>query len=177
MLSLTIEVPEEDIHPVGTNAVKLILAGGVALVVVGVLKAGVTRLSSSVPFRDLIERWAAARDLDPCLVAGLIKQESDFRVDQVGDDGRSIGLMQIQVATAADFLPAITRDALFDPDKNIEGGTAFLAWLKRNGVPFPNGVSAYNTGLAGWRAGNTPNPPNYSQRVIGFSKELCDGSV
>jgi soluble lytic murein transglycosylase-like protein len=96
-------------------------------------------------YDDLIIQAAEARGLDPDLVKGLIATESGFQANAVGDDGNSLGLMQVQPATALQL--GITGD-LKDPATNLAAGTAYLAQQIARAGNEPGGISAYN---GGWR--------------------------
>jgi soluble lytic murein transglycosylase len=109
---------------------------------------------------NTITREARARGLDPFTVAGLIRQESVFDPRAVSA-ARAYGLMQLLVPTAQTVARrigvdrAITMDALFDPDLNIQLGTAYLReQLDRFGrVEYV--AAAYNAGpgrVVQWRA-------------------------
>jgi soluble lytic murein transglycosylase-like protein len=90
-----------------------------------------------------IEAAASAHQLDPNLVRGLIAAESQFDPNAVGDDGASIGLMQVQVLTAASV--GIQGD-LTDPVTNLAAGTAYLAEQIAIAGGIDAGISAYNGG-------------------------------
>src|SRR2546423_1085500 len=102
----------------------------------------------------LITAAATAHSLDPALVKGLIATESGFDRTAVGDDGASLGLMQVQPATARAV--GITGD-LTDPRVNLAAGCAYLAQQIARAGDAAGGISAYN---GGWRPS------------IGFGKPL-----
>jgi soluble lytic murein transglycosylase len=62
------------------------------------LPAEVWRASHPLAYESLIERYSAERGLDASLVAGLIRQESQFQRDAVSPAG-AVGLMQILPST------------------------------------------------------------------------------
>jgi soluble lytic murein transglycosylase len=83
-----------------------------------------------IAYWDLIRRHAAARDLDPYLVAALVAQESTFVAD-IRSHANAYGLMQLLPSTARVYarklkMPYSTR-LLSDPDSNIRMGTTYLA--------------------------------------------------
>jgi len=100
---------------------------------------------------ETIQEEAQRRNLDPYLVASIIRQESGFEPSTVSNAG-AVGLMQImpeeasRIATAGG-LGAITRSDLFDPETNIAVGAAEysqkLAFWKGNHVL---AIASYNAG-------------------------------
>jgi soluble lytic murein transglycosylase len=94
---------------------------------------------------------AEKRNLDPYLVASIIRQESGFEPTTVSNAG-AVGLMQIMPAEAsrialAGGLAEIDRQRLFDPMTNIAVGAAEysqkLASMKGNHLL---AIAAYNAG-------------------------------
>ena len=77
---------------------------------------------------DTIRSEAERRNIDPYLVASIIRQESGFENTSVSNAG-AVGVMQIMpqeagAIAAAAGLPAPTRQDLFDPATNIAVGVA-----------------------------------------------------
>lgn len=168
-LELTLEIEDCEMTDKG---VKIVIAGGVGFLVLKSL-FGATQLRESVPFRVLITEYANRNNVSPCLVAAVIKKESDFDPTAVNPSDPSYGLGQITLPTANQFREGTTKLDLFDPEINIKIMCQFISWLSKRGATMPGAISAYNTGLAGWQAGHTPNPPNYSAIVKGFMEDLC----
>lgn len=84
------------------------------------------------PYDVLINKYAQANQLDPCLVAAVIQQESGFRPSVVSRTGAR-GLMQIIPGTW-DFLfkKGYIKDShqkAFDPEANVRAGTRYLKLL------------------------------------------------
>ncbi len=81
-------------------------------------------------------------DISPALVLALISVESGGRADAVSSAGAS-GVMQLIPATAERFGVA---DAT-DPQDNINGGVAYLAWLMKHFDQDPiMALAGYNAG-------------------------------
>ena len=81
-----------------------------------------------LPYWDAIKAEAEKRQLDPYLVASIIRQESAFEPSTVSNAG-AVGLMQIMPEEASRIASAgglgeITRASLFDPATNIGVGAA-----------------------------------------------------
>lgn len=100
---------------------------------------------------DAIRAEAERRGHDPYLLASIIRQESGFEPTTVSNAG-AVGLMQIMPEEAARIgeaggLGAITREDLFDPQKNVAAGAAEysqkLAAMNDNPVL---AIAAYNAG-------------------------------
>jgi len=88
-------------------------------------------------FYDMVETYSNKYDLEPEFVLSIIKTESAFDPTAVSHIP-AFGLMQIVPSSAGldatSFLfgeqQLLKRDYLFDPEKNIEVGTAYLHLLR-----------------------------------------------
>jgi soluble lytic murein transglycosylase len=123
--------------------------------------------------RDELTRDAHANGLDPALVAGLIRQESNFNPRAVSV-ANARGLMQVlpsvgeEVAQALKY-PVWNPALLLDPDANLQLGTAHLAAYTRQYGPLPRVLAAYNAGgsrVTRWstKAG-TNDPELFVERI------------
>jgi soluble lytic murein transglycosylase len=100
---------------------------------------------------DAFRAEGQRRGIDPYLLASITRQESGFEPSTVSNAG-AVGLMQIMPEEAARIavageLGAVTRDDLFDPEKNIAIGAAEFT-QKRQAM---NGndilaIASYNAG-------------------------------
>jgi hypothetical protein len=97
-------------------------------------------------WQPLIEHRAAQHQLDPHVVAVIIKLESNGRVDALSATGDT-GLMQVIDGEHLAGRPIHT--VLLNPDQNVKTGCAILA---SSIAAFPNnlaaGIAAYNCGVA-----------------------------
>jgi soluble lytic murein transglycosylase-like protein len=90
----------------------------------------VTRLSlplpanGALPFANLIGAAAARYGLDPALLAGIVKQESNFNPNAKSSAGAK-GLTQLMDSTARRL--GVTDP--FDPAQSLDGGARFLSSL------------------------------------------------
>ncbi len=121
-----------------------------------------------VPYGELIYEVARKHQVNPQLVAALIRQESAGNKRAVSHKGAR-GLMQLMPATAQRF--GVRKEQLFDPKHNLEAGIGYLSWLVDQ---FPNDLAkilaAYNAGEgAVTRYGGIPpyrETRNYVRRIF-----------
>jgi hypothetical protein len=111
--------------------------------------------------RPIILRAAAAHNLDPALIAAVIKSESAFDVHAVSWAGAQ-GLMQLMPATARDMDCADP----FDPAQNIMAGSRYLRlMLDTFGGDLTLAIASYNCGPERvsrlWRVPDIPETKNY----------------
>jgi soluble lytic murein transglycosylase len=101
-----------------------------------------------------IAQTAAQYNVDPALVKAVIWRESNFNPKAVGTVGE-IGLMQLRSLVAKEWAqdegrPAILHEHLFDPARNIEVGTWYLAKLikryRHTDNPTAYALADYNAG-------------------------------
>ncbi len=117
------------------------------------------RIVHPLPHGEILLREAAARGLDPFLVAGLIRQESAWDRRIVSSAG-AVGLMQLMPATAREVAGSLGvtlgPGALEDPEVNIRLGTTYLrSMLQRFDGRVEDALAAYNAGpgrMNQWRA-------------------------
>ncbi len=108
------------------------------------------RLLFPLPYRDLLERYSKAQDIDPFLVAGLIRQESEFNPRALSP-AKAYGLTQIMPATGRALLKVSRRRfrpaVLFRPDVNLRLGTTYLRHVyNQNSAKWEHALAAYNAG-------------------------------
>jgi len=123
--------------------------------------------------QDELARDATANGLDPALVAGLIRQESSFTPHALSVAGAR-GLMQVlpsvgqEVARSLSF-PMWSPSLLYDPDANLEIGTAHLAAFSKQYGALPRVLAAYNAGgsrVDRWSAkAGTDDPDVFIERI------------
>ncbi|MCU1227489.1 MAG: Soluble lytic murein transglycosylase and related regulatory protein [Acidobacteria bacterium] len=100
---------------------------------------------------ETIRDEAGRRQIDPYLVASIIRQESGFEPTVVSNAG-AVGIMQIMPAEAASIaaragLIDVTRESLFDPKINIAVGAAeFVQKLAAVNGNDTLAIAAYNAG-------------------------------
>ena len=132
-----------------------------------------TTLGGGTPSQYDAQITAAATKygLDPALLKGLIRQESNFNASARSGAGAQ-GLTQLMPATAASL--GVT-DAT-DPAQAIDGGAKYLKQqLDRFGGDASKALAAYNAGPgAVAKYGGVPpyaETQNYVQKVLGYAAE------
>lgn len=126
------------------------------------------------PYRKLLTARAEELELDPYLVAGLVRQESAFAPAIVSPAG-AIGLMQVMPATGRQLARAsgvrgFTTETLENAEINVLLGTRFLAeMLERYDGDVPLFLSAYNAGPSRanrWRRmPEAADPYRFTERI------------
>ena len=98
----------------------------------------------AIPFGDLVYEAARRHQVNPALIAALIRAESAYKEKAVSHKGAQ-GLMQLMPATARRF--GLSPGEAFIPSRNIEAGTRYLAWLlERFEGDVARALAAYNAG-------------------------------
>lgn len=118
-------------------------------------------------FADIIHEAARTYDLDPVLLAAVMRIESNFDPFAVSPKG-ACGLLQLIPATARRF----GVGDVFDPAENVHGGARYLQWLMaRYDGDTRLALAAYNAGEnAVDRYGGIPpyrETQNYVRKVLG----------
>lgn len=86
-------------------------------------------------------------DLEPELILAVIRKESNFNVDAIGDNGASFGLMQIQPRWWSGLAADIgCEDFTTDPYQNITLGSAIIRRKLNSGKGVEWAIMAYNGG-------------------------------
>jgi soluble lytic murein transglycosylase-like protein len=132
-----------------------------------------TTLGGGTPSTYDAQITAAATkySIDPALLKGLIRQESNFNADARSPVGAQ-GLTQLMPGTAASL--GVTDPT--DPAQAIDGGAKYLkAQLDRFGGDASKALAAYNAGPgAVAKYGGVPpyaETQNYVQKVLGYAAE------
>jgi soluble lytic murein transglycosylase len=107
------------------------------------------RAAFPLPYELNLRSEAARSQVDPMLVAGLIRQESAFESKAISHAG-AMGLMQVEPSTALKLARQLkvryARTRLTDPGYNLQLGSRYLANLLQSfGTP-EAALAAYNAG-------------------------------
>lgn len=130
-----------------------------------------------IPLEDDLQTYifeqAEERDVDPAIVIAIIKRESNFDTLAVGDEGNSLGLMQIQPRWSIDRMKELECGNLLDPYQNVKVGIDILADLMEEEEPLEWVLMAYNGGNAyADRLAGEGRVSEYAKKVIEMSEEL-----
>lgn len=125
-----------------------------------------------VTYAERIDDAAARYEVDPHLVAAIIRCESGWN-DSAQSEAGAVGLMQLMPDTAKTVSGMGVVDTarfnpnnLTDPATNIEYGTALLAYLQTQLETTDEVIAAYNAGLGtvqGWI--ETPGSPGIPDAI------------
>jgi len=118
---------------------------------------------------EIIQRESRQRNLDPYLVAALIRQESRFENEVVSSAG-AVGLMQLMPGTARRLAGRrVSRGRLYDPETNIRLGTQYLAdLLAQFGGSTEKAVAGYNAGggrVSEWSSEPYSDPAEFVESI------------
>lgn len=120
--------------------------------------AEVWRLAFPFAYGEFIVKYAKKNELDPMLVAGLIRQESIFQSDAVSHAG-AVGLMQVLPSTGRKLARSqklrYARARLFQPEYNLRLGAVYFRDLLKLMGSTEAALAAYNAGedrVAVWQA-------------------------
>ncbi len=115
------------------------------------LQEDLVKMIFPVKYLEVVEKEAKTRQTDPFIMLSLIKQESGY-FERAVSPANAVGLMQLLVPTAQTMAkkekqPLPDKDDLFDPEKNIQLGAAYINGLNEQ---FTHDIvlvlSAYNAG-------------------------------
>lgn len=127
------------------------------------------------PYREVVTREANERDIDPILLAALIRQESAF-APAIRSPAGAIGLMQVMPETGRQLargagIRGFTPLSLETPEINLHLGTTFWLDMERRygDGSLPLVLSAYNAGPARarrWRRlPEADDPLRFTERI------------
>ena len=126
--------------------------------------------ASAEKYEGIIRKAAAANDVDPDLVRGVIQVESGFNAAACSPKG-AMGLMQLMPGTARE----LGVSDPYDPEENVMGGTRYLKrLLNRYDGNISLALAAYN-----WGMGNVENRrdqmPEETRNYIGRITSIYNG--
>jgi len=132
------------------------------------------RLAFPLPYRADLERFSKQNNLDPFLMAALIRQESEFDA-KVTSPANARGLTQIEPTTGRELsrklkIPQYTTAKLFQPSLNLQFGTYYLRLVTDQlGGHTEAALAAYNAGMTrakSWLTwGNFQEPAEFVETV------------
>ena len=108
---------------------------------------------------EMIDDIAVRSGVDPNIVKAIIVEESGGNPNAVGDNGESIGLMQIQPKHHQKRMEELGIVNLYDPQENVILGCAILSDLYDKYGNYEDALSVYNSG-------NTEDGKAYAERIL-----------
>lgn len=134
------------------------------------------RIVYPLPYASLIRSYALRDDVDPMLLASLVRQESGFQPDAVSSAG-AIGMTQLMPFTARTWSRKLrlwySRRRLVEPEYNLRVGGAYLRALIQQFGNVEAAVAAYNAGevrVSAWLAERQYSDPAEFVESIPFSQ-------
>jgi soluble lytic murein transglycosylase len=108
------------------------------------------RLAYPKAFVEVVRKHCHTNKVPEALQWAIMREESSF-YPRAESFANALGLTQLMSRTAQRFAKwPVTREALFDPDKNVEVGSLFLAFLLDHYEGMvPLVISGYNAGEGG----------------------------
>lgn len=114
-------------------------------------------------------------DIDPAIVISMIRYESNYNPNAVGDGGDSIGLMQIQPKWHSKRMEKLGCTDLRDPFQNVTVGVAIIAEKMASYDSAGEALTAYNAGDYGaynhyFSKGIYAN--TYAKNILAYAEEI-----
>ncbi len=132
------------------------------------------RVAFPMPFRDLVVRNARMSELDPFVVAGLIRQESEFNPKAISR-AYALGLTQVLPSTGRELsrrtgIRPFQTAMLFQPDVNLRLGTFYIRQLLNSfSGKWEQALASYNGGrtrVLRWEEwGNFQEPAEFIETI------------
>lgn len=123
--------------------------------------------------QDYIIETSEERGVDPAIIIAMIKRESQFDIDIIGDKGKAFGLMQIHPRWHSDRMEKLGVTDLLDPYQNVTVGIDIMAELLDGGKSVEWALMAYNGGYANAnRHIEAGTLSEYATDVLKFAEEL-----
>ena len=123
-------------------------------------------------FQSFVIQTCEAHHIDPAIVFAMIQKESGFDASAVGDNGASLGLMQIQSRWHSGRMEKLNCNDLLDPYQNVTVGIDFLAeLLERYDGDIEKALTAYNRGHFNGAVSH------YAKLVLEASEALKEGMM
>ena len=120
---------------------------------------GEPKTVAELEVEEHIEKTAKRYDLDPRVIKALIEEETGWLSSAEGDDGKSVGLMQIQERWHKERMKRLGMTDLYNPQQNINVGCDILAELLGKYGKYKDALSVYNSG-------NTKDGKQYAERIM-----------
>ena len=132
-------------------------------------------------FQTYINRACDFYEIAPEIIFSMIAKESNYQADEIGDNGDSEGLMQVQRQHHEERMEKLGCDDLLNPYQNVLVGVDYLAEL----LGYYDGnmskaLTAYNAGATGayeYYFSQGIEASEYTKEVLENSKTIEEGMV
>ena len=106
------------------------------------------KIPLSEELQDHIFELCEARGVDPKIILAVISKESSYRPGVVGDNGDSLGLMQVQPKWHQGRMDRLGCQDMFDPFQNVTVGIEIVSDHIDKGRGITWALMAYNGGAS-----------------------------
>lgn len=124
-----------------------------------------------------VETMCRCYEIDPAIVYGIMKVESNFNQYCEGDNGNSLGLMQIQPRWNKARMEELNITDLMDAKQNAHCGIDILAELLEKYDSLEMALTCYNYGEAGAQKyvfSKGVYSSKYSEKVLNYAYTLTE---
>ena len=116
----------------------------------------------------IFTKYGQLHGIDPLYLAAIAMTESSLRPWVTGDNGNSLGLMQVSKEVWQRWGGGLTEDP-FDPDLNLKAASAYLAHLLTQ-FSLEDATMAYNEGDGNVKKGIKDQ--KYLNKVLGYFEQF-----
>lgn len=120
---------------------------------------------------EWIIEYSASKNIDPFLIFAIAERESGLNPNAVGDNGASIGLMQIQPRWSRERMKRLDVADLREPRGCVKVAIDILLEYKEKDSDLYFVLMAYNGGMA-YAKRNINTPSDYALKVSERAVEL-----
>lgn len=120
---------------------------------------------------EWIIEYSASKNIDPFLIFAIAERESGLNPNAVGDNGASLGLMQIQPRWSRKRMKRLGVDDLREPRGCVKVAIDILLEYKEKDSDLYFVLMAYNGGMA-YAKRNINTPSDYALKVSERAVEL-----
>jgi hypothetical protein len=120
---------------------------------------------------EWIIEYSRSKEIDPFLIFAIAERESGLNPNAVGDNGASIGLMQIQPRWSKERMKRLGVDDLGEPKGCVKVAVDILLEYKGKDSDLYFVLMAYNGGMA-YAKRNISTPSDYAVKVSERAVEL-----
>ncbi|RJF95357.1 lytic transglycosylase domain-containing protein [Noviherbaspirillum saxi] len=129
-----------------------------------IMANAVCRSCDEKPYHRLVLSASDRHGVPASLIHAVIQKESNYNPSAMSHK-QARGLMQVTPGTAR-FVGVGKHDNLYDPQININAGTAYLKYLMQNHATFDQVLAAYNSGPGNVRKYKGVPPFLETQRYV-----------